>query len=101
MMLRVKIVADDIKGYGTITKYVDQCGTVIGNKPRRNRVLPIIKLDSGETVCSRHIWVEPITGCYWCGEKKLHKYNPKTNDYQCFICGGYFRKTLKDGAING
>ena len=58
--IRVKIVADDLKGYGKKTKLLGQIGTIIGWKPNRSRSddgkIPIIKLESGRIVCNKKIW---------------------------------------------
>jgi len=57
--VRVIIVADDFKGYGKKTKYVGERGVIIGWKPNPDRTdgkVPIIKLDSGETISSKKLW---------------------------------------------
>lgn len=52
----VRIVADDFKGYGTKTKYVDQKGKIIGWRKWKHGDLPVIQLDSGEILSRRSIW---------------------------------------------
>lgn len=54
--MKVRIVADDFKGYGKKTKYVGQTGTIIAWRLWKNGVLPVIRLASGEIVSRRNLW---------------------------------------------
>lgn len=57
--IRIIIVADDFRGYGKTTKYVGKKGLIIGwkvNPTRTDGKVPIIKLDSGEIICSKKLW---------------------------------------------
>lgn len=62
--MKVRVVADDFKGYGKQTKYVGRKGKIIGWEKNPNRTddgkLPIIQLDSGEVICSLKIWWEKV-----------------------------------------
>lgn len=58
--MRVVIVADDFKGYKGYSKYIGQKGTIVGWKPNPDRTddgkIPIIKLDSEQTLCDKRVW---------------------------------------------
>lgn len=57
--VKIIVVADDFRGFGVKTRYVEQRGFIMNwkrNPDRDDGKIPILELDSGEVVCDKKLW---------------------------------------------